>query len=282
MQAGKRKLKTISAGKLRELKPWLDDMAARIEQPGYIEKDPVCFMHAFQEKNDREIAGFLAAIMAWGRRDIILRKVDDLLARMDYQPAEFTGNYTDPDSLRFSGFRHRTFTESDLHWLIQSLNTVLQRYGSIEGLWQEAFNVAGNTGPDMITAFHNRFFGEHFAGPQRVRKHVSTGEKMSSCKRLWLYLRWCIRKNSVVDPGTMSFISPSHLMIPLDVHVARHARRLGLLERQANDWLAADELTTRLRQLDPEDPARYDYALFGVGISEEAVPSRFLLNAWYK
>jgi uncharacterized protein (TIGR02757 family) len=282
MQAGKRKLKTISTGKLRELKPWLDDVADRIEQPGYIEKDPVCFMHAFQEKNDREIAGFLAAIMAWGRRDIVLRKVDDLLARMDYQPAEFTGNFTGSDSLRFSGFRHRTFTESDLHWLIQSLHTVLQRYGSIEGLWQEAFTVAGNAGPDMITTFHNRFFGEHFAGPQRVRKHVSTGERMSSCKRLWLYLRWCIRKNSVVDPGTMNFISPSHLMIPLDVHVARHARRLGLLERQANDWLAADELTTRLRQLDPEDPARYDYALFGVGISEEAVPDRFLLNAWYK
>jgi uncharacterized protein (TIGR02757 family) len=282
MPAGKRKLKTVNNRKLTELKPWLDELAARVEQPGYIEKDPVCFMHAFQEKNDREIAGFLAAIMAWGRRDIVIRKVDELLARMDYQPAEFTGNYSDSDSPRFSGFRHRTFTESDLHWLMQCLHSVLHRYGSIEGLWQEARQVAGNAGPDMITTFHNRFFGDYFAGPQRVRKHVSTGEKMSSCKRLWLYLRWCIRKNSIVDPGTMSFIPPSNLMIPLDVHVARHARRLGLLERQANDWLAAEELTARLKMLDPEDPARYDYALFGVGISEEVVPAGFLLNEWYK
>lgn len=281
MPAGKRTLKTVSGKKLKNLKPWLDDLAARIEQPGYIEKDPVCFMHAFQDKNDREIAGLLAAIMAWGRRDIVIRKVDELLARMDYQPADFTGNYSESDSARFEDFRHRTFTGTDMHWLILSLRDVLHRYGSIEGLWLEARNAAGNAGPDMITAFHNRFFGENFSGPQRVRKHVSTGEKKSSCKRLWLYLRWCIRKNSVVDPGTMSFISPSDLMIPLDVHVARHARRLGLLERQANDWLAVEELTARLRQLDPTDPARYDYSLFGVGISEESVPPEFVINAWY-
>ncbi|TVQ10281.1 MAG: TIGR02757 family protein [Balneolaceae bacterium] len=281
MPVRKRKLKTVSPKKLLALKPWLDELAGRIEQPGYVEKDPVCFMHAYQDKNDREIAGFLAAIMAWGRRDIVINKVDDLLARMDYQPAAFAGNYSDADTFRLAGFRHRTFTEADIHWLILCLHSVLIRYGSIEGLWQEAYQSAGNTGPDMITAFHNRFFGAQFAGPQRVRKHVSTGEKKSSCKRLWLYLRWCIRKNSVVDTGTMNFITPSQLMIPLDVHVARYARRLGLLERQANDWLAVEELTARLRQLDPADPARYDYALFGVGISEESIPEEYIINSWY-
>lgn len=272
------KLKTIGRKKLPLLKPWLDEMADRIEQPGYIDSDPVCFMHAFQDKNDREIAGFLAALMAWGRRDIIINKVDDLLKRMDYRPAEFAGNYSVRDSARFNGFRHRTFTETDVHWLVSLLSGMLQNYGSMEELWNAAYLSSGRADAAMMTSFHNLFFGNEYHGPQRVRKHISSGHKKSSCKRLWLYLRWCTRKNSVVDPGTMDFILPAQLMIPLDVHVARHARRLGLLGRMANDWKAAEELTNRLKLLNPDDPSRYDFALFGVGISGGAIPGEFLIN----
>jgi uncharacterized protein (TIGR02757 family) len=211
-----------------------------------------------------------------------MNKVDDLLKRMDYRPAEFAGNYTDADAARFGGFRHRTFTETDIHWIVSRLSNILQNYGSMESLWSTAYRDAGRADANMMTSFHTRFFGENFPGPVRVRKHVSTGAKKSSCKRLWLYLRWCIRKKSVVDPGTMDFISPAELMIPLDVHVARHARRLGLLSRPSNDWIAAAELTERLKQLNAEDPALYDYALFGIGINGGYIPREYLINAWYK
>jgi uncharacterized protein (TIGR02757 family) len=274
-------LKPAGREQLLALKPWLDELAGQVEQTDYIDSDPVCFMHAFQNKNDREIAGLLAAIMAWGRRDIILSKVDDLLKRMEYRPSEFAGNYSLTNAELLNGFRHRTFTAPDVHWLMICLKITLQQYGSLEGLWDAAFRSAGNAGPGMMTAFHNMFFGEMYAGPQRVRKHISSGAKKSSCKRLWLYLRWCIRKNSVVDTGIMNFISPAQLLIPLDVHVARHARRLGLLTRHANDWAAASELTSRLAELDPGDPVRYDYALFGMGINGVHAPDEFLMNPWY-
>jgi uncharacterized protein (TIGR02757 family) len=286
MKHRKKRLKTVGRKKLPDLKPWLDTIASRIETPSYIDHDPVCFMHAFQDKNDREVAGFLAAMMAWGRRDIVISKVDELLRRMDYRPAEFALNYAfEPSGSRnspFKNFKHRTFTADDVHWLVERTGRVLHSYGSLEGLWRESHRIAGSAGPEMMTAFHDLFFGDDFPGPARVRKHVATGAKKSSCKRLWLYLRWCVRKGSVVDPGTMTFIDPSRLMIPLDVHVARYARILGLLSRHANDWLAVEELTERLRLLDPADPARYDYALFGVGISGESIPAGFILNPWYK
>jgi uncharacterized protein (TIGR02757 family) len=131
---------------------------------------------------------------------------------------------------------------------------------------------------ELMAVFHEQFFSFHPETPQRVRKHVSNPEKNSSAKRLYMYLRWVVRKNSPVDPGTMNFISPAELKIPLDVHVARQARKLGLLSRKQNDWKAVIELTKRMQVLDPKDPARYDYALFGIGVLGTDIPDELIIN----
>jgi uncharacterized protein (TIGR02757 family) len=251
--------------KLLQLKPKLDDLVKRIEQPGFIDKDPIQFMHAFEDKNDKELAGFFAAIMAWGRRDIVINKVDDLLKRMDYKPADFILNFSESDAEKLEGFKHRTFKPIDIYWLIKTLQSILKEYQIFEGFWKMCYEKSKEQNRELIAIFHEEFFAIHPETPQRTRKHISNSEKNSSCKRLYMYLRWCIRSGPV-DLDIMSFMPASELMIPLDVHVARQARMLGLLKRKQNDWKAVQELTQKLRLLDPQDPAKYDFALFGMGI----------------
>lgn len=278
MPRKRKRYKTISEKKLLELKPFLDDLVVNIERADYINDDPVQFMHAFEDKNDRELAGFFAATMAWGRRDIVNAKVEDLLQRMKYKPAEFILNYSERDTQAFEGFKHRTFKPIDIHWLTKTLQSILLKFQTFENFWAFCANRAKNQKRELITVFHDQFFTLHPEIPRRVRKHVSNPEKNSSAKRLYMYLRWVIRKNSPVDPGTMNFIPPSELKIPLDVHVARQARKLGLLSRKQNDWKAVLELTKRMKILDPEDPAKYDFALFGIGVLGSDIPEEFIVN----
>lgn len=248
-----------------------------MEASGYIETDPIQFMHAFEEKNDRELAGFFAAIMAWGRRDIVIAKVDDLLNRMNYRPAEFIQNFSDSDAVLLDGFKHRTFKPEDIYWIIRAMQSAMKEFGTFEGFWSDCYQQSKNENRELMAVFHQRFFEFHPETPQRSRKHIANPEKNSSAKRLYMYLRWCIRK-SVVDLGTMNFMPPSELKIPLDVHVARQARALGLLTRHQNDWKSVLELQEKLLLLDPTDPAKYDYALFGLGIRPELVDDSFYIN----
>lgn len=277
----KKKLRRMSRRKLLELKPFLDELNDRVEVPSYIQDDPVLFMHAYDDKQDQALAGFFAAVMAWGRRDIVISKVDDLLERMNYRPAEFIGNFSESDAARLEGFKHRTFKPVDIYWLVKILKRIIENFGEFESFWAHCRQQALIEGREMMAVFHETFFAQHPEAAQRTRKHISNAEKNSSCKRLYLYLRWSIRKNSVVDPGIMDFMEPSGLKIPLDVHVARQARALGLLTRTYNDWKAVEELTGRLRLLDPEDPVRYDYALFGLGIMQKPIPREFVRNPRY-
>ncbi len=271
-------IKACPPGQLQKLKPWLDEWVACIEQPDYIKDDPVSFMHAFDSKNDQALAGFFAALMAWGRRDIVLSKTEDLLERMDHQPEAFIRHFSDDDARRLEGFKHRTFKPVDIYWLIKCLQKILHFYGSLEAFWAYCYEKARQTNRELITVFHHEFFDLFEEVPRRTRKHISNPEKGSSCKRLYLYLRWVIRKDSPVDPGIMGFMPPSELMVPLDVHAARQARALGLLTRNYNDWKAARELTKNARLLDPKDPAKYDYALFGIGVRQEEIPDGLILN----
>jgi uncharacterized protein (TIGR02757 family) len=270
--------KTLSEQEIPRLKPFLDEWVERVEQPGYIDTDPVLFMHAFDEVEDQALAGFFAALMAWGRRDIVIAKVRELLDRMDNRPEVFIRNFSEGDAARFEGFKHRTFKPVDVYWLVRILQTILLSHGSLEQFWSHCYRRAQNSNRELIAVFHEEFFALQPETPRRSRKHVSNSEKNSSCKRLYLYLRWAIRKGSVVDPGIMDFMPPSELIIPLDVHVARQARRLGLLTRRYNDWRAAQELTRKLRLLDPSDPAKYDYALFGLGVADNGIPEKLILN----
>lgn len=272
-------LRKRSNTKLMELKPILDRINYQVEAPAYVQGDPVQFMHAFETKRDREIAGFLAGMMAWGRRDIVIRKTEDLLARMGNAPYQYVIDYSPVGIGDFTNFRHRTFKPIDIHGLLSALQIIYLNYEDFEAFWMECYEQAKKENRHFLSVFHYRFLSLSNELTGRTRKHVSNPEKNSPCKRLFMFLRWAIRKNSPVDTGIWNFISASELMIPLDVHVARQSRRLGLLSRKSNDWKAVEELTSALRLLNPEDPSRYDYALFGIGALGYSVPDRFLLNS---
>jgi uncharacterized protein (TIGR02757 family) len=272
-------LRRRSISKLIELKPVLDRINDQVEAPGYVQDDPVQFMHAFESKRDREIAGFLAGMMAWGRRDIVIRKTEQLLVRMGNTPYQYVLNYSPAGIGDFTDFRHRTYKPIDIHGLLSALQIIYRNYEDFEAFWMECYEQAKKENRHFLSVFHHRFLSLSNELTGRTRKHISNPEKNSPCKRLFMFLRWTIRKNSPVDAGIWSFIPASELMIPLDVHVARQSRRLGLLTRKSNDWKAVEELTRTFRLLSPHDPSRYDYALFGIGALGYTVPDRFLLNS---
>jgi len=271
-------LRKRSRKSLLQLKPILDAINDKVEQPDYIPHDPVQFMHAYEEKRNQEIAGFLAATMAWGRRDIVVRKVDDLLKRMDYEPFDFVMRYDHHLYYRFQTFKHRTFKPIDVHGLILTLREIYKSYPDFESFWCECYAISKKRNRPLLAIFNERFFSYSPDLAVRTRKHISNPENGSPCKRLYMFLRWAIRKNSAVDPGIWSFMPASELLIPLDVHVGRQARKFGLLTRRSNDWKTVNQLTKTLSILDPVDPARYDYALFGIGALNYKLPIRFHLN----
>jgi uncharacterized protein (TIGR02757 family) len=270
--------KTLTKKRLLEMKPFLDQLNDKVESPDYIYSDPVSFLHAFIEPKDQLIAGFFAAIMAWGRRDTVLAKVSDLLDRMDHQPFDFVINFDESRAQRLHGFKHRTFTDTDVYWLIRILQKIHRDFGSFEAFWHHCYQKSKLLEVHFMDVFHEEFFNTIPETPQRTRKHIADKRKKSTCKRLFLFLRWTVRDNSPVDLGLMNTIPKSELRIPFDVHVARQARILGLLGRKQNDWTALDELHNRLLLLDPTDPARYDYALFGIGVLKIQIPEEFVIN----
>lgn len=271
-------LKAAGKRRLNQLKPVLDNLSDRIEEPSYIDSDPIQFMYRYQHRSDRLLAGFFAALMAWGRRDIVINKVDNLLSIMGPSPTDFILNFSDAEAHRFSDFKHRTFKPEDVYWLITLLQHMLWRFGDPEEFWAHCYQLSKKLDRELISIFHEQFLNLNPDVPARLRKHLADSEKNSSCKRLYLYLRWTVRQNSLVDTGLMNFMPASELMIPLDVHVARHGRRLGLLTRKQNDWKAVCELTEVLKKLNPDDPARYDYALFGVGVMQHSLPKNLIVN----
>jgi len=271
-------LRRRSYSSLMELKPLLDMINDEVEQPDYIQYDPVQFMHMFTDKKDIELAGFFAATMAWGRRDIVVAKVDDLLKRMNYQPHKFVMSYKQKDFLVLKGFKHRTFKPIDIHGLILALQNIYHEYSDFESFWETCRDIGLKQKRPFLSVFHERFFSMSSDLANRTRKHVSDPEKGSTCKRLYMYLRWAIRKNSPVDVGIWNFLEPSELLIPFDVHVARQARKYGLITRRSDDWKTVNQLTETLALMNPDDPARYDYALFGIGALDYSLPRRFILN----
>ena len=278
MNRSRPKLRKRSLKGLLDLKIYLDQINDRIEQPDYISSDPVQFIHAFENKKDIEIAGFIAAIMAWGRRDIVIHKVDNLLQRMNYRPFEFISGYNQEEFRTLQGFKHRTFKPIDIHGMFYALQNIYQQYEDLEDFWSECYQTGKRTNRPALAILHERFFSMTPELSNRTRKHISNPERGSTCKRLCMYLRWMIRKNSSVDMGIWNFMEASELQIPFDVHVARQARRLGLVTRRSNDWQTVQTLTATLKIMNPNDPVRYDYALFGLGALDFTLPKRFILN----
>lgn len=263
---------------LREIKPYLDEINDRVEQPDYIVDDPVQFIHAFTEKKDQEIAGFFAATMAWGRRDIVISKVENLLKRMDYNPYQFVMNYDQREFSRLQTFKHRTFKPIDIHGMLLSLKEIYSKHEHFEAFWKLCYHQSKRENRPLMALFHHNFFAGCEDLASRTRKHISNPEKGSTCKRLYMFLRWMIRKDSPVDIGIWDFIDPSELLIPFDVHVARQTRKFGLVSRKSNDFKTVQQLTQTLKILNPNDPVRYDYALFGLGALGYSLPKKFILN----
>lgn len=249
----------------KDLKKILDQKVDYYNQPSFIKDDPISVPHRFTKKQDIEIAGFFAAVFAWGNRTTIINKANELMDLMDQAPYDFCLHHQESDLKKILRFKHRTFTSTDLLYFIAFFKQHYTAYKTLE----TAFFKHGNTIEKMLSGFHHYFFSlEHI--PERTRKHIATPERRSSCKRLNMYLRWMVRQDGKgVDFGIWKKISPAQLICPLDLHVARVAKRLQILERKQTDWQAAAELTDYLRSLDPQDPVKYDFALFSMGIIEK-------------
>ena len=249
-----------------DLKTYLDELVDRYNRPFFIEEDPISIPHRFSRREDIEIAGFWVAMLAWGRRRTIIDKATELLDRMDNRPYEFITQHEESDRKAFLDFKHRTFQPTDALYFLEFLQQHFRQHDSLETAFSGGKPIGEADTGRALQRFHRHFFSFPHA-PQRTRKHVATPERGSSCKRLNMFLRWMVRRDERgVDFGLWDQIQPSQLLMPLDVHVGRVARRLGLLKRKASDWKATLELSEAARRLDPEDPTRYDFALFGLGV----------------
>lgn len=275
------------AGVAKDLRAFLDKKVAEYNRPAFIGGDPISVPHLYRKKQDIEIAGFFAAIFAWGNRTTIIQKTRQLMELMDQAPYQFVLGHSDTDLRRLLHFKHRTFNATDLLYFIAFFHHHYSRYDSLE----DAFLLPWKGRPlpgewnaeEALMAFYPYFFslvtndGRTSAegpavplAPPRTRKHIATPAKRSGCKRINMFLRWMVRLDDRgVDFGLWRRILPSRLVCPVDLHVARVARRFGLLNRPGSDWPAALQLTEQLLIFDKDDPVKYDFALFGLGVVEK-------------
>ena len=253
---------------LESIKALLDDRVEKYNNPEFIPNDPVSIPHRFTKKQDIEISGFFAAILAWGQRKTIINNCLKLMELMEHAPHDFILQHQEQDLKRFLGFKHRTFNDTDLLFLLFFFQQFYRQHDSLETAFtgEENLNLSQK---DRLIHFHDTVFSLDEA-PHRTKKHISNPARKSACKRLNMYLRWMVRKDdNGVDFGIWNKMPMADLVCPCDVHVERVARRLGLITRKGMDWQTAEELTGHLRVFDPTDPVKYDYALFGLGVEEK-------------
>jgi uncharacterized protein (TIGR02757 family) len=250
-----------------ELREFLDSKCDQYNRPEFIETDPIQVPHQFTRKEDIEIAGFFTACLSWGQRTLIIRNSNALMRLMDCNPYEFTLQATDADLCRLDNFCHRTFKGIDARFFTLALRNIYKSHCGLESVFHQGFMQNGDAGK-ALDYFRRVFFELPY--PPRTMKHIADVSRGSSAKRLNMFLRWMVRNDRRgVDFGMWTSISPSLLKIPLDLHTGNTARKLMLLHRRQNDWQAVCELTARLRQFDPADPVKYDFALFSLGAIEK-------------
>lgn len=249
----------------QEQKDFLDYKVEQYNRPSFIDSDPIYIPHQFQHKEDIEIAGFLTATIAWGRRDMILRNAKQLMKLLWESPADFIRNAEEKDRQELNTFVHRTFNGEDLKFFTRGLQHIYTNHGGMEAVFTK-FSTENST-QEAISKFKELLF--EIDHPKRTQKHISDPMKKSAAKRINMFLRWMVRQDkNGVDFGLWKNINPAALSCPLDVHSGRVARKLGLLSRKQNDAKAVRELDENLRKLDSNDPVKYDFALFGLGVFE--------------
>lgn len=248
-----------------ELKEFLDEKVIQYNNQDFIESDPVQIPHLFTRKEDIEIAGFLSATIAWGNRKMIIKNSYRMMNLMGNSPYDFVMSHRENDLERLESFVHRTFNGQDFASFIRSLQHIYKNHNGLEGVFTK--HQETNSMQKSIHEFKKIFFEiDHLT---RTQKHISDPLNNSAAKRINMYLRWMVRQDTKgVDLGIWKNISPAKLSCPLDVHSGNVARKLGLLSRKQNDGKALAELDLNLRKLDPNDPVKYDFALFGLGVFE--------------
>ncbi|MET2984111.1 TIGR02757 family protein [Aureibaculum conchae] len=249
-----------------ELKDFLDAKVIQYNNPKFNESDPIQIPHRFSKKEDIEISGFLTATIAWGNRKMIINNANKMMELLDNSPCDFIANHQPKDLKPLENFVHRTFNGNDFMYFIKALQHIYNNHGGLEAVFSKYLE--NNSTQQSIHQLKKVFFElEHLP---RTQKHISDPFKGSAAKRINMFLRWMVRKdNAGVDFGIWESIPPSALSCPLDVHSGNVARKLGLLLRKQNDGKALAELDSNLRQLDPTDPVKYDFALFGLGVFEK-------------
>lgn len=249
-----------------ELKDFLDEKVEQYNNPKFLEEDPLQIPHRFSKKEDIEISGFLTATIAWGNRKSIINNASRLIELLDNTPHDFILNHTETDLGKLAPFVHRTFNGTDLHYFIQSLQNIYINHDGLESVFVQQQE------KDSLQLAISKFKEVFFELPHltRTMKHVSDPNKGSAAKRINMFLRWMVRNNNTgVDFGIWKQLDPSQLSCPLDVHSGNVARKLKLLKRKQNDAKALAELDKNLRKMDPKDPVKYDFALFGLGVFEK-------------
>lgn len=247
-----------------QMRDTLEYLHDKYNRPEFIEADPISVPHSFSDLRDKEIAGFLAATIAWGNRKAIVRSARRMVEYMDSAPYDFVVNASESDLARLSTYVHRTFNGNDFIAFVRAMQRICHRYGSMGEMFQSMYERHGSVEGLLSEARREFFACDH---DTHCEKHFSSIDKGAACKRLNMYLRWFVRSDDRgVDFGAWSRIPASALYLPLDVHTGNMGRELGLLSRRQNDWRATAEITESLRRFSAADPVRYDFSLFGAGI----------------
>lgn len=251
----------------KDIAEFLEEKYLQYNTANFIEDDPVKIPHQYSRQEDIEIAGLFASILAWGNRKSIIKNATSILERMDNAPFDFITNFQIDDLKIFEGFKHRTYNSIDASTFIHSLHDIYKEHTSLGSYFKSAFDKY-NDQDKVLHHFKNDFFLNAYA--DRSKKHLPDPLKGSAAKRMCMYFRWMVRKDkNSVDLGIWNNLVPtSKLHLPLDVHTGNVSRSLGLLTRKQNDWKAVSEITNELRLIDPNDPVKFDFALFGLGVNE--------------
>ena len=248
----------------------LERKYAEFNSTSFIENDPISIPHSFSKKQDIEIMAFWTAMISWGNRKSIITSAQKLTDLMDGAPHDFILGHQEKDLKKFLPFKHRTFNATDTLYFIEFFKNYYQKHDSLEDAFYATMNRKAENVEPALAGFHDLFFSLEDA-PHRTKKHVATPVRKSTCKRINMYLRWMVRKDNIgVDFGIWNKIKPAQLLCPLDVHVDRVGRKLGLIKRKQTDWETVLELTENLKSFDAKDPVKYDFALFGIGVLDKA------------
>ncbi len=252
-----------------QLKEILEKYYLKYNTPEFILNDPISIPHSYTNKQDIEITAFWTSVIGWGRRAMIIQNAKKLFKLMDNAPYDFIVNHEEKDRKKFLDFKHRTFQPTDTLYFLEFLQWYYTNNESLEQAFSRHIDENSDNIKEALIGFHELFFSlEHV--PHRTKKHIPTPLRKSTCKKLNMFLRWMVRSDDHgVDLGLWKNIKMSQLMIPIDVHVERIGKQFGLLTRKQRDWKAVEELTTELKKYDAEDPAKYDFSLFGLGVMPE-------------